>query len=184
MTDIERQELTREVELGTTPGYKGVPRSFATSQSSLARRMLNNSFISACLWAVTVSSPFASWTQQLGPMHIQETRAMGSAAKALDLINKKWHPLHTAQFIWTRSILPNLILTSMGDRMEMANSLEGRTPFLDHHLTQYANSLPPSLKVKVDLKTGTFTEKWILREAGRPYITDEMYHRRKHVSAQ
>src|ERR1700761_4346665 len=128
--DKRRSELTREVENRTTPGYKGVPKAFATTQSTLARRMLNNSFISASLWAVTISPPFASWTQKLGAKHVQEMRATGAGAKAMDLINRKWHPLHTAQYIWTRSILPNLILTSMGDRMEMANSLEGRTPFL------------------------------------------------------
>ena len=68
--------------------------------------------------------------------------------------------------------------------MEMANSLEGRTPFLGHHLTEFANGLPPSTKVRFDSERGTLVEKWILREAGRPYITDEMYYRRKHVSAR
>ena len=66
--------------------------------------------------------------------------------------------------------------------MEMANSIEGRTPFLDHHLAQFANFLPPSPKVHVDVKTGDLTEKWILREAGKPFISKEMYEKKKHVS--
>lgn len=46
---------------------------------------------------------------------------------------------------------------------------------LDHHLTQYVNSLPPSLKMKFDPKNKTFNERYILREAARPFITDEIY---------
>lgn len=66
--------------------------------------------------------------------------------------------------------------------MEMANSIEGRTLFLDHHLVSFANHLPPSTKVHFDVERGTYTEKWILREAAEPYITHEMYERKKHVS--
>ena len=179
MSSSKRQELTRRIEARTTPGYKGVPSNFDSSQSSLARRMLNDCSISACLWAVT-NAPFASWTKQYGPMSVQETRAHNAGGISLDRINNMWHPLHTAQYIWTRSILPNLILTSMGDRMEMAHSIEGRTPFLDHHLTHFANFLPPSVKVKVDAHSELCTEKWILREAGKPFISKEMYERKKH----
>jgi asparagine synthase (glutamine-hydrolysing) len=70
----------------------------------------------------------------------------------------------------------------MGDRMEMAHSIEGRTPFLDHLLTEYVNGLPPTAKVKYDPKKGALVEKWILREAGKPFITEELYKRKKHVS--
>lgn len=61
----------------------------------------------------------------------------------------------------------------------MAHSIEARTPFLDHKLTEYANSLPPSVKLRYDAATGTFTEKWILREATRPFIDQELYERKK-----
>ena len=64
--------------------------------------------------------------------------------------------------------------------MEMSHSVEGRLPYLDHHLTAYANYLPPSLKMK-QMNDGTFTEKWILRQAGRKYVTDEVFNRPKHV---
>ncbi|KAL1965993.1 hypothetical protein VTN77DRAFT_4933 [Rasamsonia byssochlamydoides] len=61
----------------------------------------------------------------------------------------------------------------------MVHHVESRTPFLDHHLTEYANSLPPSLKVKYDPVTKTFREKYILREAVKPFVTEEIYNRTK-----
>ncbi|CAF1307723.1 unnamed protein product [Adineta steineri] len=86
----------------------------------------------------------------------------------------KWHPLHTALCVEQASMLPNYICIHEGDRSEMAHSVEARVPFLDHHLTEYVNQLPPSVKIKYP------TEKWILREAMKPYINEELYLRIKH----
>jgi len=58
--------------------------------------------------------------------------------------------------------------------------LEARTPFLDHHLTEYVNNLPPSAKLRWDEKEKVFLEKWVLREASKPFITKELYERKKH----
>jgi asparagine synthase (glutamine-hydrolysing) len=178
LSDEQRQNLTQRLESQTTGGYKGVSVS---SESSLARRMVNNSYITSCLWTVTIA-PFASWVKEYGQTSIQEIRANSVGARCLNLINNIWHPLHTAQYLWTRSILSNLILTCMGDRMEMAHSIEGRPPFLDHELAQLANFLPPSVKVRIDPETEQITEKWILREAAKPFVTKEIYERKKHVS--
>ena len=41
-----------------------------------------------------------------------------------------------------------VILTFLGDRMEMAHSIEGRVPFLDHHVAHYAARVPISMKLK------------------------------------
>lgn len=105
----------------------------------------------------------------------------------------KWHPFHCGQYVFCKAHLDNLILSNLGDRGEMAHSIEGRTPFLDHHLTEYANGLPPSLKIsprtrKLEKLEGhadsiegfDFVEKYILREAARPFVTDEIYEKRKH----
>lgn len=67
------------------------------------------------------------------------------------------------------------------------HSIEARTPFLDHHLTEYVNGLPPSMKIRwvedeEEEDGGRFVEKWVLREASKPFITDELYRRKKHVS--
>lgn len=98
----------------------------------------------------------------------------------------KWHPAHSALYAWNTSCLSNIILTCLGDRSEMAHGVEGRTPFLDHRLAEFVNSLPPSVKLAYDDETasdreteGRLSEKWILREAARPYVTDELYGRKK-----
>lgn len=106
----------------------------------------------------------------------------GTAGK----IEKEWHPLHSGLYAWCKKELPNILLTSLGDRSEMAHSLEGRPPFLDHKLAELMFSIPPSLKVHFngagdsDETHANFREKWILREAVKPFISEEIYKRRKH----
>ena len=58
--------------------------------------------------------------------------------------------------------------------MEMAHSIEGRVPFLDHHLVEVVRSLPVRQKIH------GMTEKYVLREAVRDVITDTVYRRQKH----
>jgi len=84
------------------------------------------------------------------------------------------HPVHQAQYLWAKTGLPSYILTVLGDRMEMAHSVEGRVPFLDHRVAELAVRMPLDLKIR-----GT-TEKHVLREAARPVITDTVYRRQKH----
>jgi asparagine synthase (glutamine-hydrolysing) len=83
-------------------------------------------------------------------------------------------PVNQSLYLWTRSMLPNYLLNMLGDRMEMAHSIEGRVPFLDHKLVELVKSLPVSLKIH------GMTEKYILREAARPVLTDPVYRRQKH----
>lgn len=77
-------------------------------------------------------------------------------------------------YLWSKTALVNYILRTLGDGMEMANSIEGRLPFLDHHLFEFVRKLPLSLKIK-----GT-TEKYVLREAVKPVISKTIYERQKH----
>src|SRR5690606_25513880 len=60
----------------------------------------------------------------------------------------RWHPLHQAQYLETRFLLPGYILSSQGDRMAMAHGIEGRFPFLDYRLVEFAAALPPEMKLK------------------------------------
>lgn len=83
-------------------------------------------------------------------------------------------PLNKSLFVWANSFLPNYILNLLGDRMEMAHSIEGRVPFLDHHVVECVCRAPVSMKIR------GMTEKYLLREAARPHITKTVYRRQKH----
>jgi asparagine synthase (glutamine-hydrolysing) len=83
-------------------------------------------------------------------------------------------PVNQSLYLWTKSMLPNYLLNMLGDRMEMAHSIEGRVPFLDHHVVELVKSLPVSLKIR------GMTEKFILREAARHVLTPTVYGRQKH----
>ncbi len=84
------------------------------------------------------------------------------------------HPIHQSLYLWNRLALSGYILRTLGDGTEMAHSVEGRVPFLDHHLFESVRQLPPSLLIR------GATEKYILREAVRPWVTPTLYHRQKH----
>lgn len=83
-------------------------------------------------------------------------------------------PVHQSLYLWSKTLLPTYILTILGDRMEMAHSIEGRVPFLDHHVVEVIRSQP------VNQKIHGMTEKYVLREAVRDVITDTVYRRQKH----
>ena len=68
--------------------------------------------------------------------------------------------------------LPGDLLVKM-DRMTMAHSLEGRSPFLDHKLMETAARLPAELK----FKGGTL--KYILKKAMEPILPREILYRPK-----
>lgn len=83
-------------------------------------------------------------------------------------------PVHQAMYLWSKVALPGYILSVLGDRMEMAHSVEGRVPYLDHEVVELARSLPVSAKIR------GMTEKYVLREAARPFVTQTVYQRQKH----
>jgi asparagine synthase (glutamine-hydrolysing) len=84
------------------------------------------------------------------------------------------HVVNQSLYIGNKTALPNYILTVLGDRMEMAHSVEGRLPFLDHYVVEYSRKLPVSQKIH-----GT-VEKYVLREALKPDLTPTVYARQKH----
>ncbi len=83
-------------------------------------------------------------------------------------------PVHQSLYLWSKTILPNYLLRMLGDGVEMAHSIEGRLPFLDHKVVELVRNMPVALKIR-DL-----TEKYVLREAAKPFITKTMYNRQKH----
>lgn len=98
------------------------------------------------------------------------------AFNMLDIANQVENrdTLARSLYLWSRLVLPYYLLTVLGDRMEMAHSVEGRVPFLDHKLVEYVVKMPSQLKIK------GLIEKYALREAAKPYITKTIYERQKH----
>jgi len=82
--------------------------------------------------------------------------------------------LHQSLYLWSKTVMASYILTMLGDRMEMAHSIEGRVPFLDHKLVELIVRQP------VNQKIHGMTEKYVLREAVKDVITDQVYRRQKH----
>lgn len=93
--------------------------------------------------------------------------------QGLPAAHANWHPLNRAQFLEAKGLMGSYLLCSQGDRMLMANSVEGRFPFLDHRVIEFANRLPPKLKIKV------LNEKYLLKRAMRDYLPPAIVQRHK-----
>jgi asparagine synthase (glutamine-hydrolysing) len=76
--------------------------------------------------------------------------------------------LHQSLYLWSKTVLAGYVLTMLGDRMEMAHSIEGRVPFLDHKLVELIVRQPVNQKIR------GMTEKYVLREAVKDVITDSV----------
>lgn len=85
----------------------------------------------------------------------------------------RWHPQARAQYLEARLLMGNYLLSSQGDRMLMANGVEGRFPFLDHRVIELANRLPPRLK------TRGLREKVGLKQAMARYLPPRTRERHK-----
>ena len=85
----------------------------------------------------------------------------------------RWHPLAQAQYLETAYLLPGYILSAQGDRVAMAHAVEGRFPFLDHRVVEFAAKIPPRLKIR------GLREKHILRQAMAPLLPPSIGNRAK-----
>ena len=81
--------------------------------------------------------------------------------------------LAKAQMIEATIFMSGYLLSSQGDRMTMANSVEGRYPFLDYRLLEFAASLPDHFKLK------GMNEKFILKELMRDELPESVLKRPK-----
>ncbi len=60
----------------------------------------------------------------------------------------RWPALLRDQYLEASTLMSGYLLSSQGDRMAMAASIEARFPFLDHRVIAFANRLPPSYKLR------------------------------------
>jgi asparagine synthase (glutamine-hydrolysing) len=105
-------------------------------------------------------------TRRIARFYSRELRQQLKGYDALDELRASlpaefgaWHPLSQAQYLESAHLLPGYILSSQGDRVAMAHAVEGRFPFLDHRVVEFAAKIPPRMKLK------GLREKHILRHA-------------------
>ncbi len=84
-----------------------------------------------------------------------------------------WHHLSKAQYVEAKSLLAGYILSSQGDRMLTANSIEGRFPFLDHRFAEFCATIPPGHKIF------GLNEKYLLKRAMKKELPKEIVNRVK-----
>jgi asparagine synthase (glutamine-hydrolysing) len=94
-------------------------------------------------------------------------------ADALPAGFKRWNPLARAQYLEITLFLSQYLLSSQGDRMGMAHSIEGRFPFLDARVMEFCNGLDPRLKMRC------LREKYLLKRAAEPWLPDIIRRRPK-----
>ena len=84
-----------------------------------------------------------------------------------------WSPVARAQYLEAKFLLPGYILSSQGDRMAMANSVEIRMPFLDYRVVEFAGRLPDRFKIRV------LDEKHLLKRCMRAHLPQSVLARPK-----
>ncbi len=85
----------------------------------------------------------------------------------------QWKPLSRDQYIEAHTLMSGYLLSSQGDRVAMANSIEGRFPFLDHRLIEFATRLPPRYRIM------GLNEKYLLKRAMQGIIPENIRSRTK-----
>jgi asparagine synthase (glutamine-hydrolysing) len=84
-----------------------------------------------------------------------------------------WSDLGRDQYVEAQLLMSGYLLASQGDRVAMAHSVEGRYPYLDHRVIEFANRLPPRYKL------GGLREKRILRRAFADFLPPAIAQRVK-----
>ena len=92
---------------------------------------------------------------------------------SLDPAFGRWSALAQDQYLEIRTLLSGYLLSSQGDRMLMAHSVEGRFPYLDREVAALAESLPPSYKLRV------LDEKHVLKRVAADCVPAAILSRKK-----
>ncbi len=86
---------------------------------------------------------------------------------------QNWTTLAQDQYLEILTLFGPYLISSQGDRMLMANSVEGRFPFLDVSVMEFCNGLPPSYKLRV------LDEKHILKRVAQECVPADIINRPK-----
>ncbi|HUX59947.1 MAG TPA: asparagine synthase (glutamine-hydrolyzing), partial [Ignavibacteriaceae bacterium] len=86
----------------------------------------------------------------------------------------KWDALSKAQYLEMKIFLSNYLLSSQGDRVAMAHSVEIRMPYLDYRIIEFMSLVPSYLKIR------GLNEKSILKKIFKDILPDTIRQRVKH----
>jgi asparagine synthase (glutamine-hydrolysing) len=98
---------------------------------------------------------------------------LGELLKRLPENFDSWNQLAKSQWLETTVFMSGYLLSSQGDRMGMANSVEGRYPFLDYRVIEFCSSLPSEYKLK------GLNEKYLLKRLLKNKIPERILNRQK-----
>lgn len=123
---------------------------------------------------------YVSWCDDAmrARLYTDEFAARIAGSPAADVITGPWSRASGRDVVDTmleveiNTYLPGDLIPKI-DIATMAHALEARSPLLDHQLMELAASIPPELKIRGRQK------KWILREAMRGWLPDEILDRPK-----
>jgi asparagine synthase (glutamine-hydrolysing) len=104
---------------------------------------------------------------------LEKIDVVGNLLLRLPSTHDTWNPLCRAQWLEMVTLLSGYILSAQGDRMLMAHSVEGRFPFLDCNLVDFANQLPARHKLLA------LDEKHLLKSAFNELIPESIIKRPK-----
>ncbi len=104
---------------------------------------------------------------------LREYNAVQELEDSLPAAFRSWGYFGRAEHLEANYLLPGYILSSQGDRMAMAHSVEGRYPFLDYRVVSFAAKLPARLKMKV------LDQKHLLKRAFTGLIPESIVRRPK-----
>jgi asparagine synthase (glutamine-hydrolysing) len=85
----------------------------------------------------------------------------------------KYSTLGKAQYLEFILFMSGYLLSSQGDRMAMANSVELRVPYLDHRIIEYMAKIPSSLKIR------GLNEKFLLKKVFEKHLPKQITIRPK-----
>jgi asparagine synthase (glutamine-hydrolysing) len=84
-----------------------------------------------------------------------------------------WDYLYRAQYLEIITFMSGYLLSSQGDRMAMANSIELRVPYLDHRIIEYMATIPSTFKIR------GLNEKYLLKKVYQDLLPKEIVYRPK-----
>jgi len=167
------------------PIWRNLPKSRNSKLTNINRQLYKFSLGSKLTnkarywsWASIISEEKANYllkeTLIFNPQRISDT-AFEYKKRKEDLLKdiRRDGDINDVLYADMKMVLTNDMLRKV-DAMSMANSLEVRTPFLDHRLVNFAFSLPVAFKINPNMK------KKILQDTFRSELPEEIYKRPKH----